>query len=138
MTSKKQKAIIIANLITERHREKLQEYCNNKDLKIMQIFDLFDSNPSITEDIFAFLNGQQDKTSIVTDSVSELQKGVSFIALPRINKLISQGKIELHFYNEDSIIDKNTNTTDAKMFEWNIAIFFSNSYLNSELEVNRL
>lgn len=137
MTSKKQKAIIIANLITERHREKLQEYCNNKDFEIMQIFDSFDSNPLITEDMFAFLNGQQDKISIVTDSVSELQKSICFIALPRVNKLIRQGRIELHFYNEDSIIDKNTNRTEAKMFEWNIAVFFSKSYLKSKLTIGK-
>ena len=137
MTSKKQKAIIIANLITERHREKLEEYCNNKDLKIMQIFDLFDSNPSITEDILEFLTSQQDKISVIAETISELQKGISFIALPRINKLISQGKIELHFYNKNSIIDKNTNTTEAKMFEWNIAVFFSKSYLKSELTIGK-
>ena len=137
MTGKKRKAIIIANLITEKQKEELQEYCNNKDLEIMQIFDLFDSNLSITEDILEFLTSQQDKISVIAKTISELQKGISFIALPMINKLINQGNIELHFYNEDYIIDKNINRNEAKMFEWNIAVFFSKSYLKSELTVGK-
>ncbi len=134
------RAIILARVSTEMQEDgfsldaqldRLRNYCSIKELDVVKEFTFVESSFKGKRTKFYetinFVKQSKGKIAIVVDTVDRLQR--SFKEFPMLIDLIERDKIELHFYKENLIVDKNYKSSDLAM--WQMQIMSANMYVNS-------
>lgn len=131
------KAIILARVSTKEQEDghsiaaqvqRLQEYCQRKDLKVMRVFELVESSTRGERKEFKamleFAKSQKDTVAIVADAVDRFQR--SFKESVMLDELRQKGQIEVHFYRENMVISKDASSSD--ILRWDFSVMGAKSY----------
>lgn len=141
------KAIILARVSTKEQedghsiaaqRQRLQEYCSRKGLDVVRTYEIIESSTRGERREFQamleFAKAQKETVAIVADAVDRFQR--SFKESIQVDDLRKQGVIELHFYRESMVIDKNASSSD--ILRWDFSVIGAKAYvLNLSENVKR-
>jgi site-specific DNA recombinase len=132
------KAIIFARVSSKEQEEgqsipsqvrRLTEYAIRKDLQIENTFQITESSTKETrkqfDSVVSLIKKSKQPIALITDTVDRLQR--SFRETPLLDELRRAGKLELHFFREGLILDKNSNS--SQIIQWNIGVLFAESYV---------
>jgi site-specific DNA recombinase len=101
---------------------KLIEYCKEKKFEILKTFRIVESSTRGERKEFhkalALIEKQKTLTVLVVHSIDRMLRGFKEYGL--IETLISEGKLEIHSYNERLILNKNTPWTEQVQFDFSI------------------
>ncbi|WP_422923327.1 recombinase family protein [Singulisphaera sp. PoT] len=110
---------------------RLREYCMRNDLEVIRTFEIVESSTVGTRKDFMaaidFARRQKERIAIITDKVDRLQRRLT--ETPLLEKLIGEGKIELHFHVENVQIHKDSTSQERLM--WNLHVILAQSYVDS-------
>lgn len=109
----------------------LGAYCIKNGLSIIKEYAFVgensrDSHKKLFE-MLDFVKSRNEKIAIVVYSVDKLQRGLGDCT--ELNELCQKDKIELHFYREGLIIDKDSSATDIA--RWNMHVLSAKMYLEA-------
>lgn len=134
------KAIALARVSTEDQKQgysldaqtfRLQEYCMRHGLELVKTFEIVESSTvGDRKDFHAaidFAKKQKERIAIITDKVDRLQRRLA--DTPLLEKLISEGRIELHFHVENVQIHKQSTSQERLM--WNLHVILAQSYVDA-------
>ncbi|WP_341762381.1 recombinase family protein [Candidatus Tisiphia endosymbiont of Melanophora roralis] len=140
MTDSAQKGIILVRVSTKEQEEghsieaqkhRLLEYCQRKNLEIIQIFEIIESSSrgdrKQFKEMIKFAKSHRDTIAIVADKVDRVQRRISEISL--LEEPIKAGKIELHFRTEGYVINKDSQSHARLM--WGMNVLMAQSYVDS-------
>ena len=132
------KAIILARVSTKEQEDgqsipaqirRLTEYAEKKQLSILQIFQITESSTKESrkefEKIIELISKSKEPIALIADTVDRVQRGFKESIL--IEKLLREGKMELHFLRDRLILDKNSNSTDV--MRWDMSVMFAKAYV---------
>ena len=133
--SKKMKAIILARVSdkkqdsNEAQLSRILSYAKSKDLEEWKVFELEESSTKGVrkkfQEIIEVIRKSKETIALVVDTVDRLQR--SFQESVVFDELRKDGKVELHFYRENLIINKKSNSAD--ILRWDMAVMFAKSYV---------
>lgn len=110
---------------------RLEAYCKRTDLRIIQRFVITESSTRGERtqfyDMLDFIKKQKTPIAIVCDKVDRLQR--SFKEVPILDELRKKGKISLHFYTENQVIDKDS--TSMQLMTYHLYVMLAESYTNA-------
>ncbi len=125
------KAIILARVSTKEQedghsiaaqRQRLEDYCQRKGLDVIRVCEIIESSTRGKRKDFdamlAFACQQNEIVAIVADAVDRFQR--SFKESVAANELVQQGKIELHFYREGIVINRNAPSSDTLRLDFSV------------------
>lgn len=135
------KAIVFARVSSKRQKdegvslevqmEKITNYCRDKRLKIIKEFCIDESSMrgerKQYHQMLDLAQSCEGKVAIVVNYVDRLQRSSDDSYL--INKLRKEGKIEVHFINENLIIHKDSKSSDLTF--WSIHVLMANAQVNN-------
>ena len=134
------KAIALARVSTpdqeagysiEAQKFRLREYCMRHNLELLQTFEIVESSTKGDRKQYLaaidFAKKQKERIAIITDKVDRLQRRLT--ETPVLEKLINEGKIELHFHVENVQIHKESTSQERLM--WNLHVILAQSYVDS-------
>lgn len=109
----------------------LKDYCKKNGLDIIQTFELVESSTKGGRKEFKamldYVLKQKETIALVCHKVDRLQR--SFNEYHLLNTPLQEGKLELHFANDNAVITKNSNSSEKLM--WNMNIVMAQSYTDS-------
>jgi len=109
-------------------QERARYYCRKRGLEIYKLINFFEPSYSMSKHAFTNAIDMADKFSetlaIVTDKVSRLQYFYNNASL--VDKLIREGKLELHFYDEEKAITNDTKPEER--MGWDIFVLMASCY----------
>jgi site-specific DNA recombinase len=113
----------------EAQMTRVLEYAKHKNLETWKIYELEESSTQGNRDKFQEIIQIVQKTTetiaLVVDTVDRLQR--SFKESVQLDELRKKGKVEIHFYRENLIINKDSNSAD--ILRWDMAVMFAKSYV---------
>ena len=131
------KAIILARVSSKEQQEgysiqtqteQLTQYCSRKDFEVINTFQIIESSTRGDRKDFKtmleFAEDQSETVALVVASIDRLQR--SFKEYPLLDNLIKEEIIEIHFVNENKIINKNASSSDKLV--WNMGIAVAQHY----------
>lgn len=131
------RAIILARVSSKEQQEgysiqtqteQLSQYCQIKNFQIIETFQIVESSTRGDRKEFKamleFANKQSETIALITSNIDRLQR--SFREYSLIDALIQGEKIEIHFVNENRIINKDSSSSDKMM--WSIGIAVAQNY----------
>ena len=134
------KAILLARVSTEEQREagnslpaqvaRLEKYCHNKNLDIMQVCSFDES--AYTEDrsefdrIIDLILAQQEKIIVCCDKVDRLSRNVFDKRISVLYEKALSDEIELHFISDGQII--NSRISAVEKFQFSISLGLAKYY----------
>ncbi|MCL2439567.1 MAG: recombinase family protein [Alphaproteobacteria bacterium] len=106
-------------------------YCHAKPFKIIKTFDVAESStrgkrPEFHE-MLDLVKAQTVKTAIVVHCIDRLQRG--FKECAEIEELLKEDRIEVHFYKEGLVLDKNSPSSD--IMRWDFGILGAKMYVGA-------
>lgn len=108
---------------------RLIEYAKRKNLDVIKSFQIIESstkgNRKQFTEMLNFCKRQKETIAIVADAVDRVQR--SFKDSVLLDDLVRKEKIELHFYRENMIIGKNSNSMD--IMRWDFSVMGAKSYV---------
>ena len=132
------KAIILSRVSTNDQQEghsidaqkaRLREYCQRKNLTVIKEFEIIESSTQGKRkdfnEMLEFVKKQKETIALVADKVDRVQR--SFKESVVLDELIKKEMLEIHFYSEGMIINKNSNSSDK--LRWDFAIIGAKSYV---------
>ena len=133
------KAIILARVSTKEQQEegysipaqvrRLTEYAQKKQLTIYKTFQITESSCLDTrkefEKVITLIRHSREPITLITDTVDRLQR--SFRESVILEDFRKSGKLELHFYQENLILNQNSNSND--LIRWDMGVMFARSYV---------
>ena len=109
----------------------VQGYCISHKFKILETFSIVESSTrggrTLFYEMLDYVKEQKHKTAIVVNCVDRLQRGYKESGV--LDDLRSQGRIELHFYKENLILTKDSNSSD--IMRWDIGVFAAKTYVGA-------
>ncbi|MBS1586009.1 MAG: recombinase family protein [Bacteroidetes bacterium] len=145
------KAIILAR-VSDKHQDsneaqilRISEYVRHKNLAVWKTYEIEESSTqgdrTQFQQILKEIAKCKEPIALVVDTVDRLQR--SFRESVILDDLRKAGQLELHFYRENLIINKDSNSAD--LLRWDIAVMFARSYIlqlsdnvKRKLELKRL
>ena len=137
------KAVILARVSSPEQEEghsidaqkhRLQEYCLRKKLDVVKTFEIIESSTRGDRkrfmEMIAYVKRFREPIAIVADKVDRVQR--SFREFPLLDDLIQAGRIELHFYSDNTIIHRDSRSSDRTM--WSMRVLLAQSYTDSMSE----
>lgn len=134
------KAVILSRVSSKEQQEGhsieaqtmlLTDYCKRMNLKIIQTFEIIESSTKGErkqfKEMLEYISKQKEKIALVCHKVDRLQR--SFNDYHLLNKPLEDNKLELHFTNDNSVITKNSSSSEKLM--WNMNIVMAQSYTDS-------
>ncbi len=110
---------------------RLQEYCQRRNLPVLKIFKIIESSTQgRRKEFHAMLNFAKDQKqtiAIVCDAVDRFQR--SFKETVLLEEYRLKGFIELHFYREGLVI--NRESSGSQILHWNMSVLMANAYVLS-------
>jgi DNA invertase Pin-like site-specific DNA recombinase len=132
------KAIILARVSTKDQEDgqsipaqvrRLTEYAEKKQLSILKVSQITESSTKESrkefEKIIDLISKSKEPIVLIADTVDRVQRGFKESIL--IEKLLREGKMELHFLRDRLILDKNSNSTDV--MRWDMSVMFAKAYV---------
>ena len=132
------KAILLARVSSKEQEEgqsipaqvrRLTEYAEKRNFVIEEVFQITESSTKDTrrefEKILTLIKKSRQSFALIVDTVDRLQRSFkeSFI----LDELRKEGKIELHFYRENLVV--NTKSNSADLLRWDIGVMFARGYV---------
>src|SRR3989338_4611068 len=77
------------------------------------------------QEVIKIIQESKEPIALVVDTVDRLQR--SFKESDQLEELRKIGKIELHFYRENLVVHKDSNSAD--LIRWDMAVMFARSYV---------
>jgi site-specific DNA recombinase len=137
------KAVILARVSSKEQEDghsidaqkhRLLDYCARKNLEVLQVFEIIESSTRGDRtrfmDMIAYAKRHKECVAIVADKVDRVQR--SFKEFPLLDDLIQRGSIELHFFSENTVIHKDSRSSDRTM--WSMRVLLAQSYTDSMSE----
>ena len=133
------KAIILARVSTKEQQEegysipaqvrRLTEYARKKQLTVYKTFQITESSSLDTrkefEKVITLIKKSKESIALITDTVDRLQR--SFRESVILEDFRKTGKLELHFFRENLILNQNSNSND--LIRWDMGVMFARSYV---------
>jgi len=133
------KAIILARVSTKEQQEegysipaqvrRLTEYAQRKQLTVYKTFQITESSSLDTrkefEKVITLIKHSKEPITLITDTVDRLQR--SFRESVILEEFRKAGKLELHFFRENLILNQNSNSND--LIRWDMGVMFARSYV---------
>lgn len=129
------KAIILARVSdknqdsNEAQLSRILSYARSRGLEEWKVFKLKESSTKGDRkkfhEIIEIIKKSKEPLALVVDTVDRLQR--SFNESVIFDGLRKEEKIELHFYRENLVINKNSNSAD--LTRWDMAVMFARSYV---------
>ncbi|HNY35989.1 MAG TPA: recombinase family protein [Candidatus Pacearchaeota archaeon] len=122
------KAIIVARVSTDEQKEnspdaqifRMQEYCNNRNLTIIEKFSFIESAYKTKRDefdkIIETINSQKEKVAVCFDKVDRLSRNIFDKRVSLLYEKAINNQIELHFVSDGQVIDANMSAGDKFAF----------------------
>lgn len=129
------KSIILARE-SDKHQDsndaqlsRLLDYVKDKGLEQWKVLKLKESSTKgyrkKFQEIIEIIKNSKETIAVVVDTVDRLQR--SFRESVVFDELRKEGKVELHFYRENLVINKNSNSAD--ILRWDMGVMFAKSYV---------
>lgn len=77
------------------------------------------------QEVIKIIKESKEPIALVVDTVDRLQR--SFKESVQLDELRKAGKIEIHFYRENLVVHKDSNSAD--LLRWDMAVMFARSYV---------
>lgn len=129
------KAIILARVSdkkqdsNEAQVNRVSEYVSRKELTVWKTYEIEESSTKGDrikfQEVVQEITNSKEPIALVVDTVDRLQR--SFKESVILDDLRKQGKIELHFYREGLVINKDSNSAD--LLRWDMGVMFARSYV---------
>ncbi|MDA1169320.1 MAG: recombinase family protein [bacterium] len=108
---------------------RMGDYIKSKGLDEWKTFKLKESSTKgyrkKFQEIIEEVKKSKEIIAIVVDTVDRLQRGFRESVI--FDELRKEGKVELHFYRENLVINKKSNSSD--IMRWDMAVMFAKSYV---------
>lgn len=108
---------------------RILEYVKTKDLEKWEVIKLKESSTkgyrTKFQEIIELVRSSKETVAIVVDTVDRLQRGFKESVV--FDELRKDGKVELHFYRENLVINKKSNSAD--IIRWDMGVMFAKSYV---------
>ena len=109
--------------------EKLNRYVKDKNLNLIQTVELAESSTKDTRKEFRkvieIIQNHDEPIALIVETIDRLQR--SFKESVELDELRKQGKLELHFYRENLVLDNNSNSSD--LLRWDMGVMFARGYV---------
>ncbi len=129
------KAIILARVSDKKQDSneaqllRISEYVKHKDITVWKTYEIEESSTTGTrkkfQEIVREIEQSDEPIALVVDTVDRLQR--SFRESVQLDDLRKEGKLEIHFYRENLVIHKDSNS--AELLRWDMAVMFARSYV---------
>jgi len=129
------KAIILARVSdkkqdsNEAQLSRIVLYAESKGLEKWKVFELEESSTrgyrKKFQEIIDIIIKSKETIALVVDTIDRLQR--SFKESVTFNELRKEGKVEIHFYRENLVINKKSNSAD--ILRWDMGVMFAKSYV---------
>ena len=134
------KAILIARVSTEEQKEagnslpaqveRLERYCKNKNLQIIQKFSFdesaYTSNRGEFDQIIDFILKQDETIAICCDKVDRLTRNMFDTRVSLLYEKALKDELELHFVSDGQVITSNISA--AEKFQFSISLGLAKYY----------
>ncbi len=111
--------------------QKMKEYCEKKNLRVLKIFEIPESSTNGERKLFYeminYVKAQNHKTAITVYCIDRLQRGYNECAT--LDQLRLTARIELHFYKEGLVLDKDSNSSEIS--RWDFGILGAKMYVGA-------
>jgi site-specific DNA recombinase len=128
-------AILLARVSTKEQESipaqlaRLESFIKRQNLNVVKIFEIEESS---SKDIrkeylkmLEFVRNYPRKIAIVTDTIDRLQR--SFRESEELSLLMKSGKLDLYFYRENLILNKDSNSSD--IIRYDMWVMFAKNYV---------
>ena len=129
------KAIILARVSDKKQDSneaqvvRVSDYVKFKGLTTWKTYEIEESSTKGDrekfQEIVKEIKQSKESIALVVDTVDRLQR--SFKESVQLEELRKIGKIELHFYRENLVVHKDSNSAD--LIRWDMAVMFARSYV---------
>jgi len=129
------KAILLARVSDKKQDSneaqvvRISDYIKYKDLTIWKTHEIEESSTrgdrTKFQEVIKEIKQSKECIALVVDTVDRLQR--SFKESVLLDDLRKAGKLEIHFYRENLVIHKNSNSAD--LLRWDMAVMFARSYI---------
>ena len=133
------KGIILTRVSTKEQSEeghsipsqvrRLIEYAQRKQLNIYKTFRITESSLLDTRKEFnkviALIKQSNETIALITDTIDRLQRGFTESVI--LEDFRKSGKLELHFYRENLVLNQNSNSSE--LARWDIGVLFARNYV---------
>lgn len=119
--------------------DRLVNYCSDKNFKVIETYNIANCSKKCSKktlfDMLSFINTQKDRIHIVCNDFDDIFQDAGYLQI--LELLITMGKITIHIFKQNFIIDKNSYNT-AMMNRINIMLFARYCYIYKLLHNNRV
>lgn len=129
------KAIILARVSDKKQDSneaqvvRVSDYVKFKGLTIWKTIEIEESSTKGDrekfQEVIKMITNSKETIALVVDTVDRLQR--SFKESVQLDELRKAGKLEIHFYRENLVIHKESNSSD--ILRWDMAVMFAKSYV---------
>ena len=129
------KAIVLARVSDKKQDSneaqigRLDSYIKHKQFSSVEIHEIKESSTKADRkqfmQIIDFIKESKEPIALVVDTIDRMQR--SFRESVLLDDLRKEGKIELHFFRENLIINKDSNSAD--LLRWDMGVMFARSYV---------
>ena len=129
------KAIILARVSDKKQDSneaqvvRISDYVKYKELTIWKTIEIEESSTKGDrekfQEVIKEIQDFKEPIALVVDTVDRLQR--SFKESVQLDEMRKAGKIEIHFYRENLVVHKDSNSAD--LLRWDMAVMFARSYV---------
>jgi site-specific DNA recombinase len=129
------KAIILARVShtkqdsNEAQLARITDYIKSKDLEVWKTYEIEESSTKADRKKFQLvikdIEQSKEPIALIADTVDRVQR--SFRESVLLDDLRKAGKLEIHFYRENLVVNKSSNSAD--LLRWDMAVMFARSYV---------
>jgi site-specific DNA recombinase len=129
------KTIILARVSDEEQDSneaqimRIVDYAEKKGLTIWKKYEIKESSTrgdrKKFQQVIKDIENSKEPVALAVDTVDRLQR--SFRESVILDDLRKAGKVEIHFYRESLVINKDSNSAD--LIRWDVAVMFARSYV---------
>jgi DNA invertase Pin-like site-specific DNA recombinase len=129
------KAIILARVSDKKQDSneaqvvRVSDYVKYKGLTVWKTVEIEESSTKGDrekfQEVIKSIQDSKEIIALVVDTVDRLQR--SFKESVQLDELRRAGKIEIHFYRENLVIHRDSNSSD--ILRWDMAVMFAKSYV---------
>ena len=110
------------NFSTPAQIRRAKEYCQKKDLRVLEVFEFTESatkgKRKVFWEVMDFIESKKVPVALVVDCVDRLMRGYREIAY--LEDKITSGKLEIHFIQDSLILDSRTFLENTGIWEMKI------------------
>lgn len=129
------KAIILARVSDKKQDSneaqvvRVSDYVKFKGLTVWKTVEIEESSTKGDrekfQEVIKIIQESREPIALVVDTVDRLQR--SFKESVQLDEMRKAGKLEIHFYRENLVINKESNSSD--LLRWDMAVMFARSYV---------